>query len=571
VASVKDKGHQLIEQVLAEHYGDAYEPPKEKPVINGNNDSGSPYRDLNNAALANLDAWVPHLGIHGCRGQRGRYRSYVGVAQWRESTSGKTLEQRSPNLRICGSGIKDFGDGRTYTPIDLVMAALGYELREAVAWLGKKLNWFNSGPEIDLAAAKAKQAERAEAQKKTEQETRKEQLEQKTDDHSVDDEERVRPGNLLGPAWYFGDPAPEQLPMLVPFFIPARGFGYLGGQWGTFKTFVVNDLAVAIASGGKFAGQQVSGRGVVIQIELEGSNNEARMLAAAKMRECQNERLPLVHLKKDPPKILVNARANAHFREWLQQLAEFASAVAKQFDLPLALITIDPQNKVAGFRDEQSSSEGQIVSDAFSDLAKMAGCTVLVVDHFGKDPDAGLRGTSVKETSALFILNTSDQQKETHAKRYLEIRKMRNGRAGIGVDFWMEDEEVSVQQLSKNEAGVITTETIVEKTLRVRWGGELRSVSTLAKRAKEEVGGVAGAALKHLTRLISEGGVVVPDGCGAPRGLRGVLQETWRHELIAQKVIGGPNPNTNFGRIQAVLQGHSRIAIGEGFVWLPLL
>src|SRR5262245_5573370 len=83
VASVRDEGHRRIEQVLAEHYGDAYEPPKEKPVINGGGDSGSPYRDLNNAALGNLDAWVPQLGIHRCKPQRGRFRSYVGVAQWR--------------------------------------------------------------------------------------------------------------------------------------------------------------------------------------------------------------------------------------------------------------------------------------------------------------------------------------------------------------------------------------------------------------------------------------------------------------------------------------------------------
>jgi hypothetical protein len=354
------------------------------------------------------------------------------------------------------------------------MAAKGCGLTEAVSWLDEKLGWSSGGPEIDVEACKATQAEREASDAPDERELHVvagprpgSKADAPKADIGPDGKERARPGNLLGPAWYFGDPAPEQLPMLVPFFIPARGFGYLGGQWGTFKTFVVNDLAVAIASGGKFAGQQVSGRGVVIQIELEGSNNEARMLAAAKVRECQNERLPIVHLKKDPPKILINARANPQFREWLRQLADFALAVARQFDLPLALITIDPQNKVAGFKDEQSSSEGQVVSDAFSDLAKMAGCTVLVVDHFGKDPDAGLRGTSVKETSALFILNTSDQQKETHARRYLEIRKMRNGPSGIAVDFWMEDEEVSVQQLVKTEAGVTAAETTMIRTLRV--------------------------------------------------------------------------------------------------------
>jgi hypothetical protein len=223
-----------------------------------------------------------------------------------------------------------------------------------------------------------------------------------------DGRERVKPGSLLGEAWYFGDPMPEQAPMLVPYFVPACGFGYLGGQWGTFKTFILNDLAVAVASGGTFAGQQVSQRGVVIQIELEGSNNEARMLAAATSRFCQHERLPIVHFKKEPPKILLNAQPNPTFREWARQIAEYSRAVAVQFDLPLALITIDPQGRFAGFRDENSSSEGQAVNDAFTYLVQLVGCAVLISDHLGKDPSAGLRGTSAKETNPLFLLCTSE-------------------------------------------------------------------------------------------------------------------------------------------------------------------
>ena len=109
-----DEGHRRIEQVLAEHYGDAYQPPQEKPTaINGGRDGSSPYGELNDAALANLDAWVPHLGIHRCRPRGRRYKMYEGVAHWRASTSGKTLEQREPNLKISATkGIKDFGDNR---------------------------------------------------------------------------------------------------------------------------------------------------------------------------------------------------------------------------------------------------------------------------------------------------------------------------------------------------------------------------------------------------------------------------------------------------------------------------
>jgi hypothetical protein len=382
---------------------------------------------------------------------------------------------------------------------------------------------------------------------------------------------RTTPGNLLGSAWYFGDPVPEQPPMLVPFLIPARGFGYLGGQWGTMKTFILNDLSVAVASNGKFAGQQVSGPGVVIQIELEGSHNEARMFAAACVRQCRDERLPIVHLKKEPPKILINGQPNPRFREWIVQLAEFAKAVAVQFDLPTALITIDPQNKVAGFKDEQSSSEGQFVSDAFSELAKMAECTVLVSDHFGKDPSAGLRGTSVKETNPLFILNTSEQQKDVYARRQLEIRKMRNGPSGLAIEFWMEDQDVVVDQIVRNEDNTTSVQPATVKTLVIRWGEGLRPISQTGGRvSRNEVPPTSQRALAVLAELIEDVGIALPGGCNAPLGQRGIPLSIWRQALVKEGVIGGPKPHVAFTRIREALSNHQEIETSEEFAWIPL-
>src|SRR5262249_7665658 len=111
-------------------------------------------------ALQNLMLWVPHLGLSNCARQRGRFPSYIAVAHWRPSSTGRPLEQRGQNLKICGSGIKDFGDGRTYSPIDLVMAAKGGELKEAFDWLDEKTGWSAGGPEIDVEAMRAKQEER---------------------------------------------------------------------------------------------------------------------------------------------------------------------------------------------------------------------------------------------------------------------------------------------------------------------------------------------------------------------------------------------------------------------------
>src|SRR6516164_11023878 len=67
---------------------------------------------------------------------------------------------------------------------------------------------------------------------------------------------------------------PDPKPMTVPYFVPSRSepcIGYIGAVTGSVKTFTADDLAVAISSGGTFAGQQVTERGAVVLIEMEGS------------------------------------------------------------------------------------------------------------------------------------------------------------------------------------------------------------------------------------------------------------------------------------------------------------
>jgi AAA domain len=362
--------------------------------------------------------------------------------------------------------------------------------------------------------------------------------------------------------------------MLVPLFVPAQGFGYVGGQWSTLKTFVTNDLAVAIASGGTFAGQQVVRRGVVVQVELEGSNSEARLSAAAMIRERECDALPIVHLTKKPPNIMESsARANPAFKVWVQQLVSYSKEVAAYYELPLALITIDPQNKFAGFRDEQSSAEGQIVTNAFEDLARLAGCTVLVVDHFGKDASAGLRGTSVKETNPLCVLTTGERKKDVYARRQLEIRKMRNGRSGVATSFWAEDCEVPIQ--CRIKAGdEMTTEMVNVKTLVLRWGDEVFAVE---EGSDEEDGGKGKSregrppikqrmALRVLSELISK---AAPPSSSE---VSWVSLEAWYEALLDQTVIESDDPNRRrtFQRIKDGLLEKNEIKVQGKKICIPL-
>src|SRR5258708_462847 len=119
--------------------------PDLPPHANGSDDGETPHRRLNDAAMANLAAWVPGLNLFRCRSARGGYEA---VPTWRPSTTGRPTDKRHLNLKISPQGIRDFGADKGYTPLDLVMAADGCDLDTAFRFLSERLSW---GTDIDLS------------------------------------------------------------------------------------------------------------------------------------------------------------------------------------------------------------------------------------------------------------------------------------------------------------------------------------------------------------------------------------------------------------------------------------
>lgn len=105
---------------------------------------GGVWRDLNTQALAKLDLWVPELDLPKL--SRNRRGGYVAVPHWRPSHRGRPLHDRSPNLKISEQGIRDFHDGeKGYTPVDLVMSAMGCTFDFAADWLKAKIGFEEPG------------------------------------------------------------------------------------------------------------------------------------------------------------------------------------------------------------------------------------------------------------------------------------------------------------------------------------------------------------------------------------------------------------------------------------------
>jgi hypothetical protein len=197
----------------------------------------------------------------------------------------------------------------------------------------------------------------------------------------------------------------------------------------------------------------------------------------------------------------------------------------------------------------------------------------LVSDHFGKDPSAGLRGTSAKETNPLFILNTSEQQKDVLAQRYLEIRKMRNGPQGMAIDFKMEKCDALVDQIIRDkETGTTSVATTTVATLQILWSDELRPVEfqTREKAAttKDGLTPRSRRALKILKELVDDIGLTIPPSCGAPPGCRGVTARVWADYLVKQGALGGKNPMAGLSHLMEPLLQQNKIGAVDGLVWL---
>lgn len=103
-----------------------------------NAESDSPHRTLNDQALANLDCWVPDLGLYNVHRTAA---GYTCVPHWRNSGTGRSLADRGRNCGISREGIRDFGRDEGLSPLDLVMFAQNWPLDDAFEWLAGRLGW----------------------------------------------------------------------------------------------------------------------------------------------------------------------------------------------------------------------------------------------------------------------------------------------------------------------------------------------------------------------------------------------------------------------------------------------
>ena len=252
IAVLRSDWEERVETVLAK-YGYEPEPPKDEQRTF---DDTSPFQQINNLAMANLPEWVPALNLYNCRRGRG-FQNYEAVAIWRSSQN--PLEERRTNLKISSKGIVDFGTGKGYSPLDLVIASRACTLNEAFDWLTTQLGPGKGAPVgaqvVDLEEARAQSAEAPQT-------------------------EPQQPRGYRFKLVAFDDMKPglEQL-YLVDELIPVAGLVDIWGKPKCFKSFWTLDLMFHVAMGWEYRDRSVQ-QGAVVYCAFEGAHGYKKRIEA---------------------------------------------------------------------------------------------------------------------------------------------------------------------------------------------------------------------------------------------------------------------------------------------------
>lgn len=213
----------------------------------------------------------------------------------------------------------------------------------------------------------------------------------------------------------FNDPEPE---WLIHGVMPEQGLGMVYGEPGSGKSFLVLDIAAAIARGQPWGGCK-SRQGTVAYVGLEGRQRrrgEAYLqLHGLKRHELDNVRV----IERQPFDLLA-----PHHEYAVALTRDIKAAVSGR----VRAVFIDTLNRALRGGDENSSVDMGVGVAALEEVAKALRCIVILVHHSGKDQGRGARGHSSLHGATDVELVV---KKESDGSRTVAIAKSKDGEDGL--------------------------------------------------------------------------------------------------------------------------------------------
>jgi hypothetical protein len=394
-------------------------------------------------------------------------------------------------------------------------------------------------------------------------------------DEGLDDDADQQPSSDLPQMYCHGDPDPRPIKnWAIKHLMPTVGHGVLGGQWGTYKTFIADDLAACLMTGQLFLGHMIKRQCGVLFFAAEGAGEVRERIQAVVNAKCGGmSRAPFCWYETVP--LLLHKGSVDKFVAMGQQAHNYFQ---NQFGLPLGLIEIDTMAVAAGYQEmgaENDSATVTAVMRVLKDTAERLSCFVLGVDHYGKNIDAGLKGSVAKETQGDLILAClGDRERSGRViNTRLAVRKCRSGPQGQEFPFTVR----SIELPDKDEDGEPYSSLVIDWQPAPPGGAQPQSEDPWAQPKRQDQRTAVLRLKRVLMSILAEKGLDLPIPPDGPV-VRMIDQEIVREQFYAGTPADGTTEQKGkfrrqkFSRALDWAEDQELIGIGEideiTYVWL---
>ena len=289
-------------------------------------------------------------------------------------------------------------------------------------------------------------------------------------------------------AWHGEDSSTSGRKWSVMDLLPETGVALISGQWGTYKTFIANDLSAALMTATHFANKQVMRKGGVLFLACEGQSEVNIRLTAAFRKRGGTGNAPFAWVQGCPRLLDQNAD------KILAAMVKHAAVkMTQDFGLPVAMVVIDTAGKAAGLSKSGELNDDAIAKSIMRVLAEAStqtGALFVGVAHFGKNVETGTKGSTGFEDDADVVLALLGERgiNGVVTNPVLCVRKRKSGPNGEELPFQTEEAEVP------------NGNVIIEKTLTIRWTDALDGTAAAKPKKKDDPWAVK--SLRHLRQTL---------------------------------------------------------------------
>ncbi|MEO6610507.1 MAG: AAA family ATPase [Aestuariivirga sp.] len=229
-------------------------------------------------------------------------------------------------------------------------------------------------------------------------------------------------------------------PWIIRETMPQNSVGFIAGPSGSGKSFFVLDFAAAIMDRGELAGRKIEKKGGAIYVAAEGEGTVAdRMIALRSKLPDPEKKLPLVMIK-DP----IPLKTDLQFESLSESVGQIKVEMNARLGIEPVVMFIDTVMAAGliGEDQENDAAAWQDVVNKFRPIATTHNITIVLVHHYGKSLNAGMRGSSGAIGAGDFQISVIAEKDQVtgltrDSSRQLTLVKSRNAAEGpiAGIAF----------------------------------------------------------------------------------------------------------------------------------------